>query len=198
MCHLWSRRKSLPPKAMPSLPRNRFVEKLLAELPSLLRGARRLTRTEADAEDLVQATVVRAIERQGDLRDDDKLRAWLLKVQRSVHLNSVRGLRARLEVIEGGEKAQEPQGDLEAEILDRTFEAKVKDALEALPDQLRDALLLREIEELSYEEIARIQGCPVGTVRSRLSRARLEVLERLSRPNEEEGTHGRLQPRLVR
>lgn len=183
---------------MPSLSRTRFIDKLLAELPSLLRVARRLTRTEADAEDLVQATVVRAIERQGDLRDDAKLRAWLLKVQRSVHLNSARGLRARLEVIEGGEMP-EPQGDLEAEILDRSFEGKVKDALEALPEQLRDALLLREIEELSYEEIARIQGCPVGTVRSRLSRARLEVLGRLSRPqDEEEGTHGRLQPRLVR
>jgi len=183
---------------MPSLPRKSFVEKLLAELPSLLRVARRLTRTEADAEDLVQATVVRAIERQGDLRDQAKLRAWLLRVQRSVHLNSVRGLRAQLEVIEGGEKAQEPRGDLEAEILDRAFEGKVKDALEALPEQLRDALLLREVEELSYEEIAQVQGCPVGTVRSRLARARLEILERLSRPNEEEGTHGRLQPRLVR
>ncbi len=184
---------------MTALSRTRFVDKLLAELPSLLRVARRLTRTEADAEDLVQSTVVRAIERQGDLRDERKLRAWLLTVQRSVHLNSARGLRARLEVIEGGETMPEPQGNLETEILDRSFEGKVMDALEALPEQLRDALLLREIEELSYEEIARIQGCPVGTVRSRLSRARLEVLERLSRPNdEEEGTHGRLQPRLVR
>ena len=182
---------------MRSLSRSRFVEKLLAELPSLLRVARRLTRTEADAEDLVQATVVRAIEKQGDLRDDERLRAWLLQVQRSVHLNSARGLRARLEVIQGGEPAQEPHSDLEEEILGRTFEQDVKEALEALPEALRDALLLREVEELSYEEIARIQGCPVGTVRSRLSRARHEVLERLSRPKKE-GSHGRLQSRLVR
>lgn len=183
---------------MPPVPRTRFVERLLVELPSLLRVARRLTRTEADAEDLVQATVVRAIEKHGEVRDETRLRAWLLKVQRSVHLNSARGLRARLEVLEGGAQLHEPRGDLEAEILDRSFEQDVKEALDALPEALRDALLLREVEELSYEEIARVQGCPVGTVRSRLARARNEVLARLSRPREEEGTYGRLQPRLVR
>lgn len=185
---------------MPSLPRTSFVDKLLAELPSLLRVARRLTRTEADAEDLVQATVVRAMERHSDLRESAKLRAWLLRVQRSVHLNSVRGLRTRLEVLEGGragENQLEPRGDLEEEILDRSLEGNLQAALDKLPPEWRDCLLLREVEELSYEEIAQIQGCPIGTVRSRLSRARLSLYQELTQ-RDEEAPRGRLQPRMVR
>lgn len=173
---------------MSPLSRTTFVEQLLTELPSLLRVARRLTRSEADAEDLVQATVERAIQQQGALRDSDKLRAWLLRVQRSVLLNTTRGLRSRLEVIEGGrggEAPAEPTGDLEAEILGRSFADEVTRALEGLPPEWRDALLLREVEDLSYEEIAEVQACPVGTVRSRLARARAALFERLSKQNEE-------------
>lgn len=184
---------------MSTPPRASFVERLLSELPSLLRGARRLTRSQADAEDLVQATVVRAIERHDELRDPDKLRAWLLRVQRSVHLNSARGLRVRLEVLDGGAddaRAHEPRGDLEAEILERSFEDHVHAALDSLPASWREAFLLREVEELSYDDIAEVQGCPVGTVRSRLARARVTLLEHLSKREEEHD--GRVQSRMVR
>lgn len=186
---------------MSTFPRTSFLERLLEELPSLLRGARRLARTEADAEDLVQATVVRAMERHDDLRDDSKLRAWLLRVQRSVHLNSSRGLRVRLEIVDGGRAYDEPpdelRGDLEQELLERSFEDGVRAALDELPSSWSEALLLREVEELSYEEIAQVQGCPVGTVRSRLARARLSLLEKLSQ-RKEEASHDRLQSRMVR
>ncbi|APR76796.1 RNA polymerase sigma factor RpoE [Minicystis rosea] len=178
---------------MPPLPRSSFADRLLAELPSLLRAARRLTRSEQDAEDLVQATVVRAIERRADLRDEDRMRAWLLRVERSVLLNATRGARQRLEVIEGGRGAEsvpEPQGDLEAEILDRSFADEVEQALARLPEEWREALLLREVEGLSYEEIAEREACPVGTVRSRLSRARLALLEGLSERREETSWQG--------
>lgn len=173
---------------MSSSPHPSFIERLLAELPSLLRAARRLTRSEHDAEDLVQATVVRAIERSADLRDEDRMRAWLLRVQRSVLINARRGARQRLEVIEGGLGAEakvEPRGDLEAEILDRGFADEVDGALGRLPPEWREALMLREVEQLSYEEIADVQACPVGTVRSRLSRARGALLDELSQRGEE-------------
>lgn len=168
--------------------RTSFAEQLLTELPSLLRVARRLTRSEADAQDLVQSTVERAIERQTDLRDTDKLRAWLLRVQRSVLLNSGRGLRNRLEVLEGGrgdEGASVPQSNLETEILERSMTDELEGALDQLPSEWREALLLREVEELSYEEIAQIVGCPIGTVRSRLARARASLLESLSEQRNE-------------
>ncbi|WP_437306196.1 RNA polymerase sigma factor [Sorangium sp. So ce388] len=109
---------------MPTFPHASFLDRLLAELPYLLRAARRLTRSEQDAEDLAQATVVRAIERHADLRDEDRMRAWLLRIERSVLLNATRGARQRLEVIEdgrGAESVPEPQGNLEAELLERGF-----------------------------------------------------------------------------
>lgn len=182
--------QSLPSRSdpVPPFPRTSFVDRLLAELPSLLRAARRLTRSEQDAEDLVQATVVRAIERRADLRDEDRMRAWLLRVERSVLLNATRGARQRLEVIEGGRGAEsvpEPRGDLEAEIVERGFADEVERALAGLAPEWREALLLREVEDLSYEEIAELQACPVGTVRSRLSRARLALLGGLSGKGEE-------------
>ncbi|WP_437483887.1 RNA polymerase sigma factor [Sorangium sp. So ce1014] len=173
---------------MPTSPHTSFLARLLAELPCLLRAARRLTRSEQDAEDLAQATVVRAIERHADLRDEDRMRAWLLRIERSVLLNATRGARQRLEVIEGGRGAEsvpEPQGDLEAELLERGFADEVERALARLPPEWREALLLREVEDLSYEEIADLQACPVGTVRSRLSRARLALVEGLSERHEE-------------
>ncbi|WP_437589387.1 RNA polymerase sigma factor [Sorangium sp. So ce1000] len=178
---------------MPTSPHTSFVDRLLAELPCLLRAARRLTRSEQDAEDLAQATVVRAIERHADLRNEDRMRAWLLRIERSVLLNATRGARQRLEVIEGGRGAEsvpEPQGDLEAELLERGFADEVERALARLPPEWREALLLREVEELSYEEIADLQACPVGTVRSRLSRARLALVEGLSERCEETSWQG--------
>lgn len=175
-------------RPMPSFPPISFVDRLLAELPSLLRAARRSTRSESDAEDLVQSTVVRAIEHRAELRDEARMRGWLLRVQHSVLLNGVRGARNHLEVIEGGRGAEsvpEPRGDLEVEIVARGFADEVEQALAALPPEWRETLLLREVDELSYEEIAEVQGCPVGTVRSRLSRARLALVDRLSGTHEE-------------
>lgn len=156
-----------------------FAARLLDELPALWRTARRMTRSGADAEDLVQATVVRALERKQELREPDRMRGWLLRVQRTVAINGARGARHRLEVIDGG-NAPEPQGDLEADILGRGFADDVEQALGTIHPEWREALLLREVEELSYEEIARIQVCPVGTVRSRLARARLAILEAMT------------------
>lgn len=159
-----------------------FVERLVAELPALFRMARRLTRSEVDAEDLVQSTVVRAMEKRDDLRDHERLRAWLFQVQRTVLLNGARGAARRFEVIQGGKGAAppEPSEDLEEEILRRSFDDRVTRAVDAMRPEWKEALLLREVEELSYEEIASVQGCPVGTVRSRLARARTALFEELS------------------
>lgn len=136
----------------------------------------------------MQATVVRALERRADLREPERMRGWLLRVQRTVALNRARGARHRLEVIDGG-AAAETSVDLRPAIVDDGFADDVDRALSTLRPEWREALLLREIEELSYEEIARIQGCPIGTVRSRLARARLAVLEELSE-DDREGDEG--------
>jgi RNA polymerase sigma-70 factor (ECF subfamily) len=159
-----------------------LFERILGHLPSLLRAGRRLTRSDAEAEDLVQETLVRAVQRQDELRDPARLRPWLLTIERSVFLNSVRGLRPRLEVLDGGLSPvrREPTGDLERELLAGSLGDELRAALDALPEDQREALWLKEVEELSYAEIAGVQGCPVGTVRSRLARAREAVLARLA------------------
>jgi len=167
-----------------------FIERALEHLPALRREGRRLTGSPVEADDLVQETVARALERRGELRDPERLKGWLLAVQRTVFLNSRRGLRPRLEVLEGGlgkDAPPEPSADLEAELHAQTLSSAMKAALESLAPEWRDALWLREVEELSYEEIAQVQGCPVGTVRSRLARARVAMFDFL-----EEKAHGRL------
>ncbi len=152
-----------------------FIACVSAHAPLLRRFARRLTRNHADAEDVLQETLVRALERRTELRDPGRLRSWLLAIVRTSWLNSRRGLRNRLEVLDGG-GAQRPghgaRGDLEREILDRSLTDELLLALRALPEEWRETLWLREIEDLSYEEIAQVLDCPVGTVRSRLARAR--------------------------
>lgn len=162
-----------------------ILDAIVRHVPSLLRMGRRLTKNDAEAEDLVQETLVRAVQRRGELRDPTRLRAWLLTIERSVFLNSVRGLRPRLEVLDGGlfPARVELTGDLERELLAGSLSDELSAALDALPEEQREALWLREVEELSYEEIAGVQQCPVGTVRSRLARARGAVLEHVSAAN---------------
>lgn len=169
----------------------RFLDKAMAHVPSLLRAARRFGRNDADSEDLVQDTLVRALEKRNELRDDARLKSWLLAIERTIHLNSSRGLRTRFEVLDGGlsdTQPVEPSGDLDAEMMRGSLSAELLAALEQLPTEWRETLLLREVEELSYEEISEVLDCKLGTVRSRLARARERLFELLN----EEARHGGL------
>ena len=161
-----------------------FIERVSAHAGALRRFAHRLTRNSADAEDVLQETLVKAMEKQNELRDPDQLRAWLLAIVRTSWLNSRRGLRHKLELLDGHAVQHDGrglQGNLEREILDRSLDDELLAALDALPHEWREALWLREVEELSYEEIAAVVGCPLGTVRSRLARARGALASRLGR-----------------
>lgn len=166
-----------------------FLDCVNAHAPSLRRFARRLTRNHADAEDVMQDTLIRALEKRDELREPGRLRAWLLAIVRTSWLNSRRGLRNKLEVLQGGRSlppGHGARGDLEQEILDRSLTDEVLLALDALPHEWREALWLREVEDLSYEEIARVLDCPLGTVRSRLARARAAAAAWLAKGE----THG--------
>ncbi len=167
-----------------------FLALATPHLPALLRVGVCLPRNRADAEDLGQDTLERALGLRQGLRDPSAVKGWLLAVQRTVLLNGRRGLRRHLEVIDGGQASRlhPPAGDLEQEILAQGLDDRLRGQLDSLPAEWRDALWLREVEELSYEEIATIQGCPIGTVRSRLARARMTMLRQLS----EERAHGPL------
>jgi RNA polymerase sigma-70 factor (ECF subfamily) len=158
-----------------------FAERVEPHLGMLHRLARRLTRSRAEAEDLAQEGLLRAFERRASLRDPAKIRSWLLALLRNLHLNRVRDAKPHLVVLSGGAGFDEPTGDLEEEIQSRALSDELLLALRDLPEEQATALWLRAVEGLSYEEIAEVMETPVGTVRSRLSRAREGMLARLRR-----------------
>src|SRR5437899_6306474 len=143
------------------------AERLVELIPRLRRYARALVGDRASADDLVQDTLERAWAKLHLYRRGTDLRAWLFTVMHNVHVNKVRATRVtdtlEEELPELAQRAS--QGDaLLVRDLDR--------AIAHLPSEQRAVLLLVTLEEMSYEEVARALGIPIGTVMSRLSRAR--------------------------
>jgi RNA polymerase sigma factor (sigma-70 family) len=152
-----------------------FEETVLPHLDAAFNYARWLARNDADAEDVVQDACVRAMRFFASLRDDDA-RAWLFTIVRNTWYS--RGSR-KANVATGtsfreDEQEQEPDNALDPEerLLQQHTVALVRGALERLPMDFREVIVLREIEGLSYREIAAVVGVPIGTVMSRLARAR--------------------------
>lgn len=158
-----------------------FAERVEPHLGVLQRLARRLTRSRDEADDLAQEGLIRAFERRKSLRDPEKIRSWLLTLVRNLHLNRVRDQKPHLLVLSGGAEFDSRSGDLEEEIQSRALSDELLLALKGLPEEQATALWLRSVEGLSYEEIARVMETPVGTVRSRLSRAREAMAASLGR-----------------
>jgi RNA polymerase sigma factor (sigma-70 family) len=143
------------------------AQRLVELIPRLRRYARALVGDRATADDLVQDTLERAWAKLHLYRRGTDLRAWLFTVMHNVHVNRVRASRLT-DTLEDEmpELAQRPaQGDA---LLVRDLER----AITRLPDEQRAVLLLVTLEEMSYEQVARTLGIPIGTVMSRLSRAR--------------------------
>lgn len=149
-----------------------FARRVEPHLGILHRMARRLARSRVEAEDLAQEGLIRAFERRGSLRDPEKIRSWLLALVRNLHLNRVRDQKPHLLVLSGGAEFDGRVGDLEEEMQSRALSDELLLALKELPEEQATVLWLRAVEGLSYDEIAEAMGTPVGTVRSRLSRAR--------------------------
>jgi RNA polymerase sigma-70 factor, ECF subfamily len=138
-----------------------------------------LTRSRSEAEDLVQETYVRAIGAMGRLRSDSNVKSWLFTILRNTWFNQLRQQRtAKLVALDGEESAMdiaESAKDPYAFYVSKMEHDKVREAIQQLPVDFREIILLREFEELSYQEIATILDCPAGTVMSRLARARAKL-----------------------
>jgi RNA polymerase sigma factor (sigma-70 family) len=151
-----------------------FDEIVLPHLDAAFNYARWLTRNDAEAEDVVQDACVRAIRFFSSLRDDNP-RAWLFTIVRNTWYSQVS---RRAHVVAGAALSDEQHQwrddalDPEERLLQQHTVAVVRAALEQLPVDFREALVLREIEGLSYKQIAAVVGVPIGTVMSRLARAR--------------------------
>jgi RNA polymerase sigma-70 factor (ECF subfamily) len=167
--------------------RRRFERLVLPHLDAAYNLARWLTRNDHDAEDVVQEAMMRAMRYMGSCRGDDA-KAWLLQIVRNSCFTWLRENRPaeRLFPDEDGEALNEiaaPPADEPHALAARNAERRqINDAIASLPAAYRDVLVLREIEDLSYSDIARVAGIPVGTVMSRLARARGLLRQMLSPP----------------
>ncbi len=159
-----------------------FERAILPHLDAAHNLARWLTRSDHDAEDLVQDSLLRALAFFDGFHGTDG-RAWLLAIVRNAFYTSVgkaRGREATAPFDEELHADPDPAPDPE-EALMRSLEVRdLERAIEELPVEFREILVLREIEDLSYRQIAEVAGIPIGTVMSRLSRARGLLRRRLA------------------
>ena len=162
-----------------------FEELAMPLFDQLYNFARWLTRNTEEAEDLVQETYVKALKGFPSFQLGTNFRAWMYRILRNTFLTSRTGLRATMTV--PLDPAQdEPELAVESEtpetiLMKRSDSQLVISAIDGLPVHYREALLLCEVEEMSYQEIAETLSIPVGTVMSRLSRARRTLRDHLGR-----------------
>jgi RNA polymerase sigma-70 factor, ECF subfamily len=157
--------------------RDRFEQQVLPHIDAAYNLARWLTRNDHDAEDVLQDAMLRAYRFFGGLRGEP--RPWLLAIVRNACFAWLRTNRpAELAAADDREQESESPGP-EALVASQLNRQRVNEAIAALPLPFREALVLRELEDLSYRDIARIADIPIGTVMSRLARARRLLAESL-------------------
>ncbi len=156
----------------------RFSDQLVAVLPRLRRFARGLTGSAADADDLVQAACERALAREHQFQEGTRFDSWMFRIVQTIWIDQIRARDVRKE--EPEEEAErmgtdEPVRRVEA----RLALGEVRNALKELPPDQRAALLLVTVDGLSYKEAAAVAEVPVGTIMSRLARARVALQAKL-------------------
>lgn len=167
-----------------------FEVDLLTHLDVLYSVASRMTRSGTEAEDLVQDTLVKAMRARDQFEAGTNLKAWLLRILTNTFINRYRRGGLEREVLDGPDADALGDGwmsaatmralrDPETHALSPLVEAELGRALDELPADFRIAVLLSDVEELSYKEIAEAMGCPIGTVMSRLHRGRKLLQDRL-------------------
>jgi RNA polymerase sigma-70 factor (ECF subfamily) len=156
----------------------RFTECVLPYLDAAYNLARYLLRDPHEAEDAVQESFLRAIRHFDGFRGADG-RAWLLSIVRNACFTQIRRRRPGGEKVEFDEEIHSPQdegSEPEADLASATTAESVREGLNQLAVEYREVLVLRELEGLSYKEIAHVAGVPMGTVMSRLARGRKQLL----------------------
>ncbi len=184
-----------------------FAEQAMPFMDSLYAAARRMTRNDADAEDLLQETYLKAYRGFGGFEQGTNLKAWLYRILTNTFINSYRAKKRRPEESDvddvedlylyrrlGGAELAAAGRSAEEDLLDSYTDDEIKQAIESLPEQFRMAVLLADVEGFSYKEIADILGIPIGTVMSRLHRGRKGLQKKLWEFAVERGLVDRQEP----
>lgn len=163
-----------------------FTTEALSYVDSLYGTALRLTRRPADAEDLVQDTYLKAFRAADQFQRGTNLKAWLFTILHNTFRNMRRHdgrnpVDVDSETVELAADVAGAQQTPEQLLTRATLDADLQSALDDMPDAFRQAVWLRDVEEFTYAEIARMLGVPIGTVMSRISRGRRMLFERLSK-----------------
>ncbi len=178
--------------------RERFERLIWPHLPSVLRTALILTHNQAEAEDLAQETMLKAFRGIAGFRDGTDARAWLMTILRNTRIDRLRSA-GRFEAMsldqvgdikDGSDEPdgawQEPQ-----DILERLADQDLIEALQDLPEEIRWALLLVDVEGMGHQDAARLLDVPVGTIKSRAHRGRAMLRQALARSAASALTGGR-------
>jgi RNA polymerase sigma-70 factor (ECF subfamily) len=169
-------------------------EKLTEQIPALYRFAIRLTKNATDAEDLLSDTIMKAIERLNSLDNPEKMKSWLFRIMNNRFIDEQRQKKNfrmtelpresneedEFSLFEQLENSSIAEGDdPEKEFIHKLMDEDIKKAIDALPEDFRVAISLCDIEGFPYPDIAEILQIPIGTVRSRIARARALLQKKL-------------------
>ena len=203
------RRSPTHPMAMVAAMADRatFADLAMEHMPALYTAALRMTRNPADAEDLVQETFLKAYRAFDRFEEGTNLKAWLYKILTNTFINSYRAAKRRPEKADvedvedlylyhrlDGLLAAGTGRSAEDELFDHLTDDDVKQAIEALPEAFRIAVLLADVEGFSYKEIAEITDVPIGTVMSRIHRGRRALQKALAGSTVTQGLVGTAEP----
>lgn len=163
-----------------------FEREVMPHMPALYGAAMRMTKNQGDAEDLVQETVLRAYRFFDTFEAGTNCKAWLFRILTNIFCNRYREREREQEILHQVESSDTNIGqflsdgprDAETALLGRMVSRDVERALAAVPSEFRLAVILADLEDFSYKEIAEIMDCPAGTVMSRLYRGR-KILQKL-------------------
>jgi RNA polymerase sigma-70 factor (ECF subfamily) len=165
-------------------------DQLIAVLPRLRRFARGLTGSAAEADDLVQAACERALTRAHQFQEGTRFDSWMFRIAQTIWIDQLRSRNTRKEVVEDEALhvgSDEPSRRVEA----RLALQEVRAALAQIPAEQRMALLLVTVDGMSYKQAAEVANVPVGTIMSRLARARVALQAKLEESKLDLGVHTR-------